>query len=307
MSYLNSLGKIRISILFLIIANTIWGASFPIYKSTISEIPPVTFVFLRFYIAALVLLPFIYKNLSIEKKDVKDLVLRSIVGISILDLLLIFGLKFSSSINAPIILSSQPIILIIAAYFFLKEKLKIKLLSGTVISLLGVLTIVILPLFQKGMDSSVTGNLLLVLTSICGVADVLLLKKILNKYSTLTITFWSFLIGSLPLIPFCYIELIQTHWISHLDLGGILGITYAIIFATVIGHTLSNYGIKNIQAGEVGIFAYVDPIATIIVALPLLHETITVPYLIGSILVFLGIFIAEGRIHYHPFHKLFQN
>ncbi len=303
-NFLISQNKTRLAILALIFANIIWGASFPIYKLSLSEVPPFTFVFLRFFLAAIIIFPFVYKDLKVERSDVGNLIIRSFIGITLSISFLVLGLKLSSSINAPIIISSQPIIIIIGAYFFLKEKMKRRVVIGTVVSLLGVLVVVLLPLFQKGLDGSITGNLFFVLASICGAIDVLLLKRLLTKYKTLTITFWSFLIGTIPLLPLFYVELNQTHWTNHVGLFAIFGIIFSVVLATAIGHAIYNYGLKNIQASEVGIFTYVDPVATAIVALPLLHEVITAPYLVGAMLVFWGIFIAEGRIHYHPFHLL---
>lgn len=297
----------RLPILFLIVANIIWGASFPIYKWALSDIPSLTFVFLRFYIGALVILPFVYKNLKVAREDWKDLFLLSLIGITITISLLILGLKLSSSINAPIILSAGPIVLIIGSFFYLKEKLKRKVVGGTLISLLGVLLIVLLPVFKEGLDGSLLGNIFLVGAAIGSVIHALLLKKILPKYKALTIAFWSFLIGSLPLLPFYFIELNQTHWTSNINLQIIVGVFFGAVLATAVAHSIYAYGMKFIKASEVGIFAYVDPIATVIVAIPLLGEKITAPYLIGALFVFLGIFIAEGRIHYHPLHKLRNN
>lgn len=294
----------RLPILFLILANVIWGASFPIYKWSLAEVPPFTFVFLRFYLGALIILPFVYKNLRVARADWKDLFLLSIVGITFTISALIFGLKFSSSINAPIILSAAPVILIIGSFFYLKEKLKTKVVMGTLVSLLGVLVIVLLPLFKQELDGGVFGNLLFVCAAIGSVIHALLLKKILPNYNPMTIAFWSFLIGSLPLLPLYVLELNQTHWTQALDFPGLIGIIYGAFLATAIAHSLFAYGVKFIKASEIGIFTYVDPIATIIIALPLLHEEITPLYLIGALFVFLGIFIAEGRIHYHPLHKL---
>lgn len=304
MRYLNNLGAIKISILFLILANVIWGASFPIYKWALNDIPPFTFVFLRFYPAALLLLPFVYKDLRIERRDWKDLILLSLIGITLTISCLILGLKLSSSINAPIILSAGPVILIIGSFFYLKEKLKQKVVAGTLVSLIGILVIVIMPLFKQGLDGSVLGNILLVGAAIGSVIHALLLKKILPNYKALTIAFWSFLIGSLPLIPLFLIELDQTHWTSNINIQVIIGIFTGSVLATAIAHSIYAYGIKFIKASEVGIFTYVDPIATILVAIPLLGETPTIPYLIGALFVFMGIFIAEGRLHYHPLNKL---
>ncbi len=301
------LGKVQISILALIIANVIWGASFPIYKWALDDIPSLTFVFLRFYIAAIVLLPFVYKDLKIQREDWWDLFLLSFVGITVSISLLILGLKLSSSINAPIIMSSGPVFLIIGSLFYLKEKLKRKVVLGTLVSLIGVLLIVILPVFKEGFDGSVLGNLFLVGAAITSVVHALLLKKIMPKYKPLVVAFWQFLIGSLPLLPFFFIELNQTHWTSDINFKIIIGIFFGSILATAIAHSIYAYGIKFIKASEVGVFTYVDPVATIIVAVPLLHEEITPLYIVGAAFVFLGIFIAEGRLHYHPLHRLRNN
>lgn len=298
------LGKLQLSILALIIANVIWGASFPIYKWALDDIPSLTFVFLRFYIGALVLLPFVYKDLKINREDWWDLFLLSFIGITVSISLLILGLKLSSSINAPIIMSAGPIVLIIGSFFYLKEKLKRKVVLGTFVSLIGVLLIVVLPVFKEGLNGSVLGNLFLVGAAIGGVIHALLLKKIMPKYKPLPIAFWQFLIGSLPLLPFFFIELNQTHWTSDINMKIIIGIFFGAVLATAIAHSIYTYGIKFIKASEIGIFTYVDPIATIVIAIPLLHEEITPLYLVGALFVFLGIFVAEGRLHYHPLHKL---
>lgn len=298
------LGKLQLSILALIIANVIWGASFPIYKWALDDIPSLTFVFLRFYIGALVLLPFVYKDLKINREDWWDLFLLSFIGITVSISLLILGLKLSSSINAPIIMSAGPIVLIIGSFFYLKEKLKRKVVLGTFVSLIGVLLIVVLPVFKEGLNGSVLGNLFLVGAAIGGVIHALLLKKIMPKYKPLPIAFWQFLIGSLPLLPFFFIELNQTHWTSDINMKIIIGIFFGAVLATAVAHSIYTYGIKFIKASEIGVFTYVDPLATIVIAVPLLHEEITPLYLAGAAFVFLGIFIAEGRLHYHPLHRL---
>lgn len=58
------------------------------------------------------------------------------------------------------------------------------------------------------------------------------------------------------------------------------------------------------QLRRTGIFLYIDPLATVLVAMPLLGEFPGPLYILGAILVFMGIYIAEGRIHWHPIHLL---
>ncbi len=64
---------------------------------------------------------------------------------------------------------------------------------------------------------------------------------------------------------------------------------------------------SRINMQEVGLFTYVDPIIAVLIAIPLLQEYPTVHFFLGSVLVFWGIFIAEKRIHYHPFHRIMRH
>lgn len=299
-----SLGKIQLSVLALILANIIWGAAFPIYKWSLEVIPPFTFAFLRFYVGALIILPFVLKILEIRCEDYLKVFLLSICSVTILIPLLFLGLQLTPSINAPIIIASGPIFLIAASVIFLKEKLKTKVFIGTLISLLGVAVIILRPLIEAGFSGGILGNFFIFGATVCSVFQAILLKKLMANYHPLTIIFWMFLIGSLPLLPFVIWENMSFNLWENMNIQAATGLIYGIILATVIAHFFLAFGIKYIKASEVGIFTYVDPLATIIVAVPLLNETITPAYLVGALFVFMGIFIAEGRIHYHPFQKL---
>lgn len=301
--------RIRIAVLCLIIANIIWGASFPIYKWSLDNVPPFTFVFLRFFLASFLILPFARHHLHIQRKDLKALFILSFAGITFSISFLFLGLQLSSSINAPIVLSSGPVFLMIASIFFLHEKPKKKVIAGMLISLFGVLAIILGPALlsgtmQGGSVGSILGNVFLLLATVGGVIHTINLKKLMQEYHPLAITFWSFVIGSLPLLPMVFFETHQQGLLMNLNMQGAIGILFGVIFASAIAHGLTSFGIKYIAANEVGIFTYVDPVATVLIAIPLLGESITPIYLFSAALVFLGIFIAEGRLHWHPLHKL---
>jgi len=302
-NFLISQNKTKLAILALIFANIIWGAGLPIYKWTLEVIPPFTFAFIRFFFGAVILVPFVFKNFKFRKEDIPKLFFASIFSITLQIPLLLFGLKLSPSINAPIIISASPIILLGASIIFFKEKISTKLLTGTLISLLGVLILIFKPALEAGFSSGVLGNFLIFLATICSVIQALVVKKIMKKNDPLVTVFFTFIIGSLFLLPAALIEY-NSAGLFALNAQAILGLVYAIIFASVLAHYFYFLALKHIKVSETGIFTYVDPIATILIAIPLLHETISESYIIAAVLVFLGIYVAEGRIHYHPFHLL---
>ncbi len=302
-NFLISQDKTRLAIFALIFANIIWGAGLPIYKWTLEVIPPFTFAFIRFFLGAIIVIPFILKDYKFAKEDVPKLFFASIISITLQIPLLLFGLKLAPSINAPIIISAGPIILLGASIIFFKEKISTKLLAGTLISLLGVLILILKPALEAGFSSGVLGNFLIFLSTICSVIQALVVKKIMKKNNPLITVFFTFTIGSLFLLPGALIEYNSVGFFA-LNMQAILGLLYAVIFASVLAHYFYFLSLKYIKVSETGIFTYVDPIATILIAIPLLHETISESYVIAAVLVFLGIYIAEGRIHYHPFHLL---
>lgn len=296
--------KTQIAILAIIVTNIIWGASSPIFKWSLTDIGPFSFAFLRFFIASILLFPFTIHNLQINKKELITLFVLSFIGFFVHISLFLFGLTVSSSINAPIIASSAPIFLIVGSIVMLKENIRQKILLGTIISLVGVMIIILRPLLDKGLDGTIIGNVLFVMATLSFVIYTLLLKEYRLHISTTKMTFYLFAIATVLFFPFFLWESSQQSIFNELTSKSLLGILFGSIFTSVIAYLLYNFALKYIQANETGIFLYIDPIIAILIAVPLLGEHITLSYLLGSLLVFVGLFIAENRMHYHPFWKL---
>lgn len=292
------------AILALVAANIIWGAASPIFKWSLANIQPFTLAFLRFFFASLLLLPFICRNWKIRKEDWLNLILLTFSGVTFNISFFFLGLKLAPSINAPIIATAGPIFLLLGSFFFLKETLKKRIVLGTMLGLLGVILIVLRPLIENGWEFAVLGNFFFILATLGGVSHTLFVKKIIAHYEPVVLTFWAFFIGGLTFLPFFLYEINQYGFLPNLAIPGITGILFGIFLCSALAYFLFHWAIKQLLAQEVGVFTYLDPIIAIIIAYPLLGETPTPAYLLGSIFVFLGIFIAQGRIPYHPFQKL---
>lgn len=300
--------KLNLHILALIAANTIWGAAVPIFKYSLGNIPPFTLLFIRFFVAALLFIPFAWgswRRLSI--KEYGEVFLAAFFGFTLAISFLFLGLAHAPSINFPIIASAGPIVLYCAAIFVLKEKPHKKILVGSLISLCGVLAIVLSPiLFNTGTNpGQVQGNIFFVVAVIAQAIYVLLSKKVLGKVGVFQATLLMFMFAAITYFPFMVNEL-RTWSFTQLDIRGLSGILYGTIFSSAIAYYLYHWGIEQIDAQEIGIFTYLDPVTTVIVAFFLLGETPSVYYFFGALLVFTGIFIAENRLHWHPVQRIKQ-
>lgn len=301
------LSKHRQAILALILANIIWGAASPIFKWALTDIEPFTLAFLRFSLGALIIFPIVRRHLKIKKEDWKNLIVLSLSGVTVNISFFFLGLRLAPSINAPIIATSGPIFLLAGCLFFLKEKLKFKVVFGTALGFLGVALIILRPLFENGFNMAVLGNLFFLIATSSAVIHTIFIKKLVSSYKPLVLVFWSFFIGSATFLPFLAFEIGKFGFLENLATPGITGILFGVFLSSVLAYFLYHWAIEKLLTQEVGVFAYLDPIVALIIAAPLLGETPTPAYLLGAVLVFVGIFIAEGRIPYHPFQKWREN
>lgn len=304
------------AIFALIVSNIIWGAASPIFKFALLNIPPFTLAFIRFFGAALLILPLSLTKMKIgkkgqayilppiQKRDIGKILALAICGITINITFFFFGLTKAPAINAAIIASAGPVVLYLFSIVVLKEKAHPKILSGTLLSLLGVLLVIGKPIITGELDGELIGNLFFVLAMLGAVGHAIFSKEILGHYRATTVAFWSFLIGAATFFPFFLKELFTLDPFSYIDYRGWIGIFFGVFLSSATAYLLFEWAVKRIQAQEVGIFTYIDPFISAFIAIPLLGEQITNIYLLGSFLVFVGIFIAEGRLQWHPFHKL---
>ncbi|MGB9882991.1 MAG: DMT family transporter [Microgenomates group bacterium] len=294
-------------ILALIITNIIWGGASPIFKFALENIPPFTLAFTRFFFAGLIFLPLAIKNFQkLSWRRWLEIFLVGFFGIVINITFFFLGLKKTESINVPIIASSGPVFIYIFSILFLKEKPKLKVFLGMMIALIGVLIIVLSPLFFDGKKillGEIEGNFFIVLATLGSVFSTIIGKDLLKKVNPYLVSAFSFLFSSVFFLILLPNEL-KTWSFNQLNIAGWSGIIYGVFFSSALAYFFYYYGISKLQAQEVGIFTYIDPIAAIVIAYPLLGELPNLWYILGSFLVFGGIYLAEGRAHYHPIHRL---
>ncbi len=295
------LSKHQLAVLALIVTNLIWGAAPPIFKWALADIHPYTLAFLRFFLPALIMLPFVRNDLKIKKKDWLKMLAVGFFGVTVNILFFFQGLIIAPSINAALIASSAPIFIVLFSLFFLREKPKRKVVTGSLIGLVGVLLVLSAPLILNGKIAAL-GNLFYVVAMLGGVVAVILVRQIAKRNSAQSITFWSFLIGSIGFVPFFVQEVGQYGFLPNLTSHGLIGLVFGIFLSSLAAYFLQTWALKYLAAADVSVFTYIDPVVTILVAAPLLGEFPDTTFVIGSVLVILGIFLAEGRVHYHPFH-----
>ena len=295
------LTKSQLAVVALIVANMIWGAAPPIFKWALADIHPYTLALLRFVVPALIMYPFVRGKLKINKKDYFNIILIGFFGITVNIIFFFHGLMQAPSINAALIGSSGPIFIIFYSLQFLREKPKRKLILGAHIGLLGVLFVLITPLFKNGNLAAI-GNFYYLVSMLGGVVAVLLVRRVMKRNDPIAVTFWSFVTGSIGFIPFFINEVQSYGFLQNLNPQGVIGLIFGIFLSTLAAYFFQIWALKYLTAADVSVFTYIDPVVTLLIAAPLLGEFPDSTFVFGTVFVLLGILMAEGRFHWHPFH-----
>lgn len=287
--------KSNLPLLAIALACLIWGAGSPIFKWALDNVPAFTLAYFRFSIASVLLFPFVIKKLFIAKTDIPRLLLIAVLGISINIIFFFWGLQKTSSISTSIIIALEPVFILFASLIFLGEKTHKNIWLGIIVSLMGFIIIIIKTIINGDKTGSLLGDLFIIIAVISYAGQTIFTKELSQKYDAVTITFWSFVVGTLTFLPLMLSDALKPNWLTDLSFRGIFGILYGAIGSSAIAYFLYNWGIKHAKVSKTAVLNYLNTISGVIVAVILLHEQITLPFLIGSLLIFAGVYITEKR------------
>ncbi|KKR11962.1 MAG: hypothetical protein UT39_C0001G0017 [Candidatus Woesebacteria bacterium GW2011_GWA1_39_21] len=289
----------------LLVVAAIWGIAGPVIKYTLPNFPPMVFLTYRFFISTLLMLPIVWvfkPKFLYSKREIVMLTAAGLLGSTLNLGLLFLGIEKTTVLDAIIIGNTAPIFVVIGGMYFLKEKISKKELAGIIVTFFGTLIIVVQPLFEGNLFNSqaIVGNLLIVAANIAWVFYVIITKtELKHRVDNLTMTTFTFLIGFLTSLPFA---LLQTKgavnlllMVSAAPLLSHLGVWYMAVLSGSLAYFLYQEGQRKIEASEATLFGYLSPLFAAPLAIFWLKETLSVPFIIGTAVVTIGVFIAEYK------------
>lgn len=151
------------------------------------------------------------------------------------------------------------------------------------------------------MNDGVTaleGNLLVLASVLVSTASAVLAKKVMrNEVNALAATNISFIVGFLTLIPFTLPQILASRFqiLSNVPLSYHLGVFYMAILSGTVGYYLWHKAEKSIEVSEVNLIAYLYPVFGTPLSVLWLKEKITLPFVIGSVIIAAGVILAEFK------------
>jgi len=275
-----------------------WAFAFPFIKIGLEELNPINLTIMRLFtvcaIFFLIILLIPKKFSPLHKKDILPLFLLGFLGVVIYHLGLNYGELYISAPVASLIIATIPVFTVIFATVFLREKITKKIVIGIPLSLSGVVIISLTDTSANPFEITyISAAVAVLISALVGAGYTIAGKKLLERYSALSLTIYAFLFGCLGLLPFLSPSLITEA--ASLTWRGWGAVLFLAVFPTVVGYVLWYVVLEVKTASEISIFLYFIPVLSTIISYFLFQETITWFFLFGGALIILGLIIVNTR------------
>jgi drug/metabolite transporter (DMT)-like permease len=298
------------AIMSLVFVSAVWAVAAIVIKEVLLVIPPLFFLWIRFFFSSLVTAKSLKGGRHVLKKHLRLIILHSLLSAPLALGFLFAGIEKTGILNLSAAQVAAPIVTMVAASVFLKERISKIEKIGAVITIIGATIIGLEPILSGGsFNSQLAGNLFLAGFIIFDAASVLVLKLLMKstKEAAFVIDI-SFTIGFLALTPIIFWVYTPPEILglfSKVDLLTLLGVLYMALVSGNFAFTLRARAQKYLKVEEASLFGYLTPIMSAPLAVLFLGEKLTIVFLLGALFTALGVIVSESK--HAPSLKLLLN
>ncbi|WP_142414083.1 DMT family transporter [Hathewaya massiliensis] len=283
----------KLSCFMVILGATFWGI-IGIFVKGLYDLgfSSIQISFLRVFSAAIILSIYVLltnkKAFKIKFRDIYYFIGTGIISIVIFNYCYFVAIKETSLSVAAILLYTAPSFVTVFSYLIFKEKITLNKLISLILTFLGCI------LVTGYFDSS--SNKVSTIGLFCGIGSGIAYalysifgKLALKKYSSMTVTLYSFIlatIGAFPLIPIkkTFSLTLNTKVIAYtLGLG---------LFSTVLAFLFYTIGLENLEPSKASILATVEPVVATLTSLIVFKQPMSISQIEGIMLVICALLIV---------------
>ena len=287
--------------LMLVLASIFWAGNFIVGKFAFFEnIPPFSLVFFRWLTVWFILLPFTYKEILNNKKNIFNsfslLLLLGLTSVGLFNSFVYISLNYTQVINASLFNTAIPAAIILFCFLFKIENTNSYQLAGLIISVIGVFAIITrLDLNILLTLSFNIGDIWMICAVFCWGIYSAFLKKLKLKISLLSLVHILCSCGLIFLFPQFLYEYSQSD-IINVNKNFLYCLVYLALFPSIGSYYCWTGAVSIIGPNRAGIFLMLIPLFSAVMAIFFFKEEFQLYHFIGSIFVIIGLFLANKKI-----------
>ena len=269
-----------------------WGSNFVFGKILMQYFSPsiVTMLRLLMIVLFLISLSIFYRSKQkiAFKKDLVILLLLGIIGVFLNQWSFFAGLETADPTTAALILATTPIVTGFLAAIFLKEKITLRMVFGSLVAMIGIFYVV-----TNGSLASVQidkGLIWIVVTMVTFALMIIMTRYLGQRIDPFTITLYSNVIGFMISLPFAVFVDKPIRISTDVSAWALLIGTAIVVHG--IATLIWNNHIRNVDASKASILSNIEPFVAMVVGLILLTKPVTGIELLGSLFIVAGVLLS---------------
>jgi drug/metabolite transporter (DMT)-like permease len=264
-------------------------------KVAVAEFPPVPFVAMRFTLAGLLLLALVALldpgDRRPGRRDILSLAGVGLVGVGANNVAFTLGVSMTTASETALIYAAVPIWGILLGLALGLERPTPWGVLGVCLAFLGVAVVV-----YGGLtgSTSLLGNLLIVVATVCWGSYAVLSLPLLRRYSPLVVASYTMLVGGLGALPLALPGFLDAGWA---DASGRAweALAYSTLLVAAFGFWAWQRGVSQVGANRVLIYQYLITLVGVAAGVVLLGESLTANKVLGGAVILLGVYLARRR------------
>jgi len=286
--------------LYMLAATLLFGANYWIAKGLMpNHLLPMQIIFMRVLGTLLIawLIQLSIKELRvlrIERADYPRLILSSLLGVAINQMCFFTGLNYTTPVDAAIINSVNPILVLVFAAWILKEHIGKSRLGGILLGAVGALTLILFGNPHSFGGGHLTGNLFILANITSWSLYLVVSKPLMVKYNPFLLMRWIFLFGFIEVFPFTIRQAIMID-LHSFDTFTWLAALYIIIGTTFLAYFFITYSLKRLSSAVIAYYTYLQPVLVALIGIIMFAERISWVKIASALLVFVGIYFVTKK------------
>ena len=289
------MNKIIFAHLALFIVNLIYALNYSIAKDVMPEyINPSGFILLRVLggVSLFFLFFKIFINEKINNSDLPRFALCGLFGVAINQLFFFEGLNLTTPINAAIIMTTNPILVIVISALLIREKISLMKIIGIIFGFIGACNLILNSGDFSFNNNFLTGNFLVFINATSYALYLVLVKNLMKKYNPITVMFYVFFFGLIFVFPFGY-ENVMLIDLQIFTTEIYLKVLFVIIFTTFIAYLFNGFALKSLTPATVSVYIYLQPFLASLIALFLNVDKLDMHKIISALFIFTAVFLVS--------------
>jgi drug/metabolite transporter (DMT)-like permease len=218
--------------------------------------------------------------------------LCAVTGVAVNQIMFFEGLNLTTPIQASIILTANPILVLIAAAIIAKERITWAKSIGIFLGLIGA-AILILRSDNTAVGNNVMlGNFFVFINAVSYSVYLVLVRKLMRTYRVITVMFWIFLPGLLLVLPFGWQEFSIVEW-TAIPTNALLILGFIIVGTTFLAYLLNAYALVTVSASVVSAYVYLQPFIAAAIAIAIGKDQLDLRMIVSALLVFAGVYLVS--------------